>query len=147
MQLSQLSTQGFRNLSSDPVSFRTGVTLITGENAQGKTNLLEAVALVCGQRSFRGASLSEMAADAERFRIAVTVDRAAGSERIALSWSREAGREFFRGEKTAGFPFGPLTSTVTSCAWIAFRVFAPRRVKVYPSTVTEVDVFPSGLGW
>ncbi len=103
MQLSQLSTQGFRNLSSDPVSFRTGVTLITGENAQGKTNLLEAVALVCGQRSFRGASLFSMASDGERFRIAATVERAAGSERIALAWSREAGREFFRGEKAAGF--------------------------------------------
>ena len=103
LQLSQLSTQGFRNLSSDPVSFRTGVTLITGENAQGKTNLLEAVALVCGQRSFRGASLPAMASDGEQFRIAVTVERAAGSERVALVWSREEGRAFFRGEKAASF--------------------------------------------
>src|SRR5262249_10578156 len=68
-----------------------------------KTNLLEAVALVCGQRSFRGASLSAMANDGERFRIAATVERAAGSERIALAWCREEGREFFRGEKAAGF--------------------------------------------
>jgi DNA replication and repair protein RecF len=105
LQLSQLSTQGFRNLSSDPVSFGTGVTLITGENAQGKTNLLEAVALVCGQRSFRGASLSAMAQDGERFMIAARVERRAplGDERIAISWSREAGREFFRGEKPASF--------------------------------------------
>ena len=103
MQLSQLSTQGFRNLSSDPVSFRTGVTLITGENAQGKTNLLEAVALVCGQRSFRGASLQAMASDGEQFRIAATVERAAGSERVSLSWSREEGRAFFRGEKASSF--------------------------------------------
>jgi DNA replication and repair protein RecF len=103
LQLSQLSTQGFRNLSSDPVSFGTGVTLITGENAQGKTNLLEAVALVCGQRSFRGASLSAMARDGERFTIAANAERRAGTERIALSWSREGGREFFRGEKPAGF--------------------------------------------
>src|SRR5262249_27442486 len=98
LQLSQLSTQGFRNLSSDPVSFGTGVTLITGENAQGKTNLLEAVALVCGQRSFRGASLSAMAGDGERFAISANVERRAGTERIGLSWSREEGREFFRGE-------------------------------------------------
>jgi DNA replication and repair protein RecF len=103
LQLSQLSTQGFRNLSSDPVSFRTGVTLITGENAQGKTNLLEAVALVCGQRSFRGASLPAMASDGQSFRVAATVERAAGSERVALAWSREDGRAFFRGEKAASF--------------------------------------------
>ena len=103
MQLSQLSTQGFRNLSSDPVTFGTGVTLITGENAQGKTNLLEAVALVCGQRSFRGATAAQMARDGERFAITAQIERRAGAERIALSWSHDGGREFFRGEKTAGF--------------------------------------------
>jgi DNA replication and repair protein RecF len=105
LQLSQLTTQGFRNLSSDPVPFGAGVTLITGENAQGKTNLLEAVALVCGQRSFRGAAAAEMARDGEAFTIAAQIERRAplGAERIALSWSREGGRQFFRGEKAAGF--------------------------------------------
>jgi len=103
LQLSQLSTQGFRNLSSDPVSFGTGVTLITGENAQGKTNLLEAVALVCGQRSFRGAPASAMANDGERFSICASLEHRAGAERIALTWSRESGRAFYRGEKAAGF--------------------------------------------
>jgi DNA replication and repair protein RecF len=103
LQLSQLSTQGFRNLSSDPVTFGTGVTLITGENAQGKTNLLEAVALVCGQRSFRGATAAQMARDGEAFTITAQIERRAGAERIALSWSREGGREFLRGEKGAGF--------------------------------------------
>lgn len=103
LQLSELSNHGFRNLSPEPVSFGAGVTLITGENAQGKTNLLEAVALICGQRSFRGAAASVMARDGERFSIAATVDRRAGTERIALSWSREGGREFLRGEKAAGF--------------------------------------------
>jgi len=46
-----------------------------------------------------------MARDGERFAIAARVERRAplGDERIALSWSREAGREFFRGEKPAGF--------------------------------------------
>lgn len=103
MQLDLLSTQGFRNLSSEPVTFGTGVTLITGENAQGKTNLLEAIALVCGQRSFRGAGLSAMARDGERFSITARFDRGSGAERIALSWSREEGRSFLRGEKPAGF--------------------------------------------
>ena len=103
MQLSELSTQGFRNLSPDPVSFGAGVTLVTGENAQGKTNLLEAAALVCGQRSFRGASPAAMAKDGERFSVSATVERSAGGERVSVSWSREEGREFRRGEKTAGF--------------------------------------------
>jgi len=103
LQLSELSNQGFRNLSPDPVSFGAGVTLITGENAQGKTNLLEAVALVCGQRSFRGAPASAMARDGERFSICAAIERRAGEERIRVAWSREKGREFWRGDKPAGF--------------------------------------------
>ena len=103
MQLSEISNQGFRNLSPDPVFFGAGVTLITGENAQGKTNLLEAAALVCGQRSFRGATSAAMARDGEAFSITGTLEAASGPERVTVSWTRAGGREFRRGEKTAGF--------------------------------------------
>ncbi len=113
MQLSEISNQGFRNLSSDPVFFGAGVTLITGENAQGKTNLLEAAALVCGQRSFRGATSAAMARDGEAFSITGVFEAASApgsvaasasaSDRLTVAWSRLGGREFRRGEKTAGF--------------------------------------------
>lgn len=103
MLFSEISNQGFRNLSPDPVSLGEGVTLITGENAQGKTNLLEAVALVCGQRSFRGAELADMARDRERFSVTAKVEGRAGSERLGVEWSRAEGRRFSRGGKPAGF--------------------------------------------
>jgi len=103
LQLFEFASHGFRNLSPDPVSFGAGVTLVTGENAQGKTNLLEAVALLCGQRSFRGASPAEMAADGARFAIEATVSGRRGSERIGVTWSREEGRAFTRSGKTSGF--------------------------------------------
>ncbi|HTD51474.1 MAG TPA: AAA family ATPase, partial [Thermoanaerobaculia bacterium] len=103
MQLSEFSSQGFRNLTCDPVSFGAGITLVTGENAQGKTNLLEALCLLCGQRSFRGATSSDMAADASRFSVSGLVERDGRAERLSVSWSREKGREFCRGEKPAGF--------------------------------------------
>jgi DNA replication and repair protein RecF len=105
LQLSEISNQGFRNLSSDPVFFAPGITLITGENAQGKTNLLEAAALVCGQRSFRGATSSAMARDGEAFSITGVFEAPArgGGDRLTVSWTRQDGRAFRRGEKTAGF--------------------------------------------
>ncbi len=103
MYFSELSNQGFRNLSPDAVSLGEGVTLITGENAQGKTNLLEAAALVCGQRSFRGASLAAMAKDGERFSITAAFECRSGAERVTISWSKETGREFWRAGKPAGF--------------------------------------------
>jgi DNA replication and repair protein RecF len=103
LQLSEISNQGFRNLSSDAVFFGTGVTLITGENAQGKTNLLEAVALVCGQRSFRGASPADMAGDRASFSIGARIEGRSGPERLSVRWSKDSGREFLRDGKAAGF--------------------------------------------
>ena len=103
MQLFDVTTQGFRNLTPDPVSFGAGITLVAGENAQGKTNLLEAVAVICGQRSFRNAAPAEMARDGERFAVRAVVAARRGEERVAVTWSREEGRAFARGEKAAGF--------------------------------------------
>ena len=79
------------------------MTLIAGENAQGKTNLLEAVALVCGQRSFRGASPAEMSRDGQAFSVGAEVRGRVGTERIGVSWSRSAGRCFERSGKSATF--------------------------------------------
>jgi DNA replication and repair protein RecF len=70
LRLLELTSRGFRNLTPDvAVSFGSGWNLVVGENGQGKTNLLEAVALVCGQRSFRKATPAEMSADGESFRL------------------------------------------------------------------------------
>jgi DNA replication and repair protein RecF len=103
LHLFELSSHGFRNLSPDPVSFSAGVTLVTGENAQGKSNFLEAVALLCGQRSFRGAAPAEMARDGEAFTIEGGVVSRRGEERIGVTWSRAQGRSFARSGKAAGF--------------------------------------------
>jgi DNA replication and repair protein RecF len=103
LHLFELTNHGFRNLSPDSIGLPIGITLVTGENAQGKTNLLEAVALLCGQRSFRGASCAEMARDGERFDVEASVSGRRGPERIAVTWSREEGRAFLRSGKPAGF--------------------------------------------
>jgi DNA replication and repair protein RecF len=103
LQLSEFSSQGFRNLSSGTVSFGGGLTLVTGENAQGKTSLLEALALVCGQRSFRAAAMADMARDGSQFRAEAVLDRRGVRERVGVAWSRGAGRVFSRGSKASDF--------------------------------------------
>ncbi len=104
MRLLELTAHSFRNLTPEPVFFGAGVTLITGENAQGKTNLLEAVALLCGQRSFRRARPAEMAAGGESFAIGGKIRRENDEESLRVTWSRQEGRGFFRGEKNVTFP-------------------------------------------
>ena len=53
MKLDRLSLRNFRNYESLESAFSPGVNLIVGDNAQGKTNLLEAVFYLSTGRSFR----------------------------------------------------------------------------------------------
>ena len=62
-----LFTQNFRNLQSGDIEFSEEVNVISGQNGQGKTNLLEALCLFTGVRSFRGAKNSELIAKGEKF--------------------------------------------------------------------------------
>jgi DNA replication and repair protein RecF len=51
-----LRLRDFRNYARLDVDFAPGVHLLLGDNAQGKTNLLEAIYLMATLRSFRGVS-------------------------------------------------------------------------------------------
>ena len=59
MRLTRLKTENFRNLAAVDVTPAPGVNVIYGENAQGKTNLIEAIYLLTGQKSFRAAKESD----------------------------------------------------------------------------------------
>src|SRR5262249_95731 len=86
-----------------PIFFAGGTTVIAGENAQGKTNLLEAIALVCGQRSFRRAKPAAMAGSGEGFSIEAAVARGDSIENLTVSWAPGEGRSFERAGKAATF--------------------------------------------
>ena len=60
MRLNKLSLRDFRNYGEATVNLDPGVNLIVGDNAQGKTNLLEAVSYLGSGRSFRAQKNSEM---------------------------------------------------------------------------------------
>ena len=103
MLLSELSAQSFRNLSPTPVFFGSGVTLIVGENAQGKTNLLEALAVLCGQRSFRRAKPAEMACGGAHFSLSGAWSARGAREELSVDWQAGVGRRFTRAEKPISF--------------------------------------------
>ena len=60
MNLKTLSLRSFRNYEEVTVDFEPGVNLIVGDNAQGKTNLLEAISYLGSGKSFRAQRTSEM---------------------------------------------------------------------------------------
>ena len=60
MKLSKLTLRDFRNYEFLEQEFDPGVNLIVGNNAQGKTNLIEAIAYAGSGKSFRAMKQSEM---------------------------------------------------------------------------------------
>ena len=60
MNLTELYLRDFRNYRELKVEFEPGVNLIVGNNAQGKTNLLEAVSYLGSGKSFRAQKNAEM---------------------------------------------------------------------------------------
>ena len=60
MKLNELSLRDFRNYGELNLSFDPGVNLIVGRNAQGKTNLLEAIGYLGSGKSFRAQKTGEL---------------------------------------------------------------------------------------
>lgn len=60
MKIERLAFEGFRNLKTGEIQFDEGVNIIYGDNAQGKTNLLEGLWLFTGNKSFRGNKDAEL---------------------------------------------------------------------------------------
>ena len=60
MRLDLLNLRNFRNYEDLSLEFAPGVNLIVGDNAQGKTNLLEAISYLGSGRSFRAQKTGEM---------------------------------------------------------------------------------------
>ncbi len=54
MQINNLKLLGFRNYREETIEFSEGQNLIFGENAQGKTNLLESIFYLSCLKPFRG---------------------------------------------------------------------------------------------
>ena len=53
MYLKRVELKNFRNYSSLKISFNKGINIIYGNNAQGKTNLLESIYVLALTNTFR----------------------------------------------------------------------------------------------
>ncbi len=119
MGLCDLTLRDFRNYKEISLSFDPGVNLIVGDNAQGKTNLLEAIGYLGSGKSFRTQKTGELLRfGADHAELCATVY---AQERLqSLRWLLFAGsrpRQIFRNgakKKTASELSG-LLPTVLFC--------------------------------
>ncbi len=87
MHLAHLRLRDFRNYGRLDADFTAGFHLLLGDNAQGKTNILEAIYLIATLRSFRGVGGAQMIRHAQKgyFVGATVLSRA--SHEIKIYWS------------------------------------------------------------
>lgn len=92
MYLRFLHLRHFRNYRDQEITFDAPKTILVGENAQGKTNLLEAVELLATLRSRRASRDRELVYQEERqAQIAATVERLGVAHELVMEL-RSSGR-------------------------------------------------------
>lgn len=67
MIIKSFAFENFRNIENISIAPCPGVNIIYGENAQGKTNIIEALWLFTGYKSFRGSKDSDLIRFGEQF--------------------------------------------------------------------------------
>lgn len=90
MKVTSLVVDGFKNLEEIFIKPHSEYNLITGMNAQGKTNLIEAIWLMTGCRSFRGSKDRDYIGISKRnMNIGISFDNGRRIQKISYAMSRE----------------------------------------------------------
>lgn len=93
MYLQELQLQNFRNYAAANLKLGQGINVLLGENAQGKTNLLEAIYALALTRSHRTANDHDLINwQAKTARISGRVVKASGTTPLELTFSRQGKR-------------------------------------------------------
>ncbi len=87
MHLAELRLRDFRNYARLDVNFAPGFHLFLGDNAQGKTNILEAIYLLATLRSFRGVGGAQMIRHGQKAYFVGGKVVGQGEHAIKLYWS------------------------------------------------------------
>jgi DNA replication and repair protein RecF len=89
VHLAHLKLREFRNYARLDAEFGAGFHLLLGDNAQGKTNILEAIYLIATLRSFRGVGGSQMIRHGHKGYFVSGTIVAQGEREVKMYWSRE----------------------------------------------------------
>ncbi len=103
MILKKLNACSFRNIKNAQIEFSEGTNLLIGENAQGKTNVIEAIYLFVRGKSFRGSDEKELLRFGdEGFRISVEYEDKNGLYNLEYAVFGRERRRLKNGVKLSG---------------------------------------------
>jgi DNA replication and repair protein RecF len=89
VHLAHLRLRDFRNYARLDVDFAPGFHLLLGDNAQGKTNVLEAIYLIATLRSFRGVGASQMVRHGQKGYFVGSRITGQGQHEMKMYWSTQ----------------------------------------------------------
>lgn len=117
MKANEIRLESFRNVQAGSIAFAPGINILVGDNAQGKTNALEAIYLFAQGRSFRTGKEREyikQGADYARLSLSYT---AAGREQKSELCYLKSGR---KGVKRNGVTLSKLSEFIGSFRAVMF---------------------------
>ncbi len=124
MRITRLQLNNFRNYEHADIAPCEGVTVLYGDNAQGKTALIEAVVLCCTGRSHRTPRERELIRWGQEYaRVEVDAQRADGPHEVEISLS-QGERKLVKVGGTAISRSGELMGHVTGV------LFAPEDLRM-----------------
>ncbi len=130
IRLTGLSLRDFRGYAAAKVSLGSGLTVISGANGAGKTNLLEAVYFGCTGRSCRTNNERELVRfSAHAARVVVTAEAEDGSHELAVGF--EPGRP-----KRMSVDGAPVERMLDVPARPLLSVFLPDRLELLKGAPT-----------
>ena len=114
MHLAHLRLRDFRNYARLDVNFSPGFHVLLGDNAQGKTNVLEAIYLMATLRSFRGVGGAQMIRHGAKGYFAGGTVVGQGDHEIKMYWSARERKLALDGQpvKRLADYFGALRTVV-----------------------------------
>jgi DNA replication and repair protein RecF len=143
MRIAHLSMRNFRSYGEADVELGPGVTVVTGRNGAGKTNLLDALYFGCTGRSARTTNERELVRFGERVtRVAVTTEAEDGRHELSVGFEPGEPKRMtvdgVRVERLLDVPGRPLVS-----------VFLPERLELVRGTPSlrraHLDQFVAAL--
>jgi len=130
MIIEKVELRNFRNHKDSVLELSDGVNVLVGKNAQGKTNLLEAVFLTCVGRGWRTNKDKEMINfDFDSARVLTSVRRAFGRVAVEINLSRTAKKTI----KINGIPIQRMGELLGQVNCVFFSPDELRLVKDAPA--------------
>ena len=123
MKVKKIELYNYRNYLSNTIEFEDGLNVIEGRNAQGKTNLVEAVYFCAVGKSFRGKDREVINWGKDTAKIKITIQKEIGQKTIEIFFSKNQKKTI----KIDGIPIkkiGELMGELTAV------FFAPDELKL-----------------